>query len=94
MNLENLIEWTKKLGDKETLRPIVRKDIKGVPIEGDISVGLSFLKEIEKRVDMVKEHAAKAKRFRADIDEYLKELEKRGIVYKEKIHEKSDAEIP
>ena len=81
MGLEILIKWAQETGNREELKKIVRKDVKGVPFENDIVVSLKLLKEIEKRAKLSEEHMAKAMRFERDISEYLEELDKRGVKY-------------
>jgi hypothetical protein len=83
MNLEHLRNWTKEMLDKGTLRPLVRKDKNGNPMEGDIISAITMIREIGKRIDDAVSFDKKSKKCLENITEYLAFLEKRGIAYKE-----------
>src|SRR3990167_3171014 len=89
MNLQYLNEWAERMKNQEILKKIVRKDSVGVPLQNDIRISVNLLKEIIKRIVLVNDHIKKADRFQHDIAEYLEELYKRGVVYKDQDPEPS-----
>ena len=74
MDLKILVEWSKSQQNPKILRDKIRK-------ESDLNICLNLLKEIQKRAEMAMEAEKKNKRYLIDITEYLKTLEKRGILF-------------
>jgi len=81
MGLKTLIDWANENKDREKLKKIVRKDIKGAPLENDIVVCTKLLEEVVNRAKLSEEFMKKALKFEKDIAEYLEELDKRGVKY-------------
>lgn len=66
---------------KEALKPLVRKDNKGNPRDGDMTVCVNLLKEVRRRAELVIDHSKKVAKYTGDIADYLKTLEERGVFY-------------
>lgn len=81
MNLKHLKKWVEQTQNLKIIRELVRKDMRGNPIENDINIGLKMLGEIKKRAQLVEDCLKKAEKYQDDIAEYLMDLEKRGIVF-------------
>lgn len=74
-------EWTKETQKKETLEKLVRKDVKGNPRAGDITVCSNLLGELRNRIKLHLDHTQKAQKYEKDILEYLATLETRGVKF-------------
>ena len=81
MGLKILIDWANENKDREKLKKLVRKDIKGEPLENDIVVCIKLLGEVVNRAKLSEEFMAKALMYESNIAEYLEELDKRGVKY-------------
>lgn len=72
MNLQKLIEWANHEKDLKNLRLKTRK-------EGDINICGNLLGEIVKRCMLIIELTKKSERNMSDIQQFLQELDKRGV---------------